>query len=475
MSEPDPLWRGLGDVYEAFAAAEPSPGLVFGVVGAGGEAHLQGVGLADLESRRQVTPQTAFRIASMTKCVTALAILKLRDEGRLQLDAPLASYVPAFADAAPPPGDSAPVRIRDLLTHMAGFVSDDPWADRRLGATPAEFDEIIARGELFARPPGVAFEYSNLGYALLGRAVANVVGRSYQAYVREALLAPLGMASTSFSMDDIPPERRATGYRRAGLGWSPEVPEPDGEFAAMGGLVTTAADYARFVAFLLDAWPPRDAPEPDLGPVRRASRRELAACHAPPWPPFAREAEGRRVHVASAYGYGLVDSVDDELGRYLHHSGGLPGWGSHVLLAPGRGVAIFAFANHTYAPVHLANLAAAEKLNRDGGWRPRAGPASSELLAASAAVREAWRSADIESVAGRLADNLLRDQPAAERNAQLAALKARLGDAADIRLEPRHARAARFELTAERGAVGGELVLTPGPDPTIQLLSFDDA
>ncbi len=219
----------------------------------------------------------------MTKNMTALAILALRDQGRLQLDAPLAHYVPQFAAVKPATRDSAPVTVRHLLTHTAGFVTDDPWGDRVLGMSPAELDAVMATGHLFARPPGLAFEYSNLGYALLGRVLTNVSGEPYQAYMRRTFLEPLGMARHDASTR----RRRQRAATMPGATawtaetWSRERIEPDGEVGAMGGLATTVPDYARYVAFLLNAWPARD--EPETGPVRRSSIRELVLWHAPPF------------------------------------------------------------------------------------------------------------------------------------------------------------------------------------------------
>src|SRR5512142_240033 len=162
--------RSMSDMIEidqacaAFAQQENLPGLLAGIVQGGQLVHVTALGFADREAGRAVTPETAFRIASMTKSITALAVLALRDTGKLALDAPLADTLPQFAAVAPATRDSAPVTIRHLLTHTAGFVTDDPWGDRVLGMSPPSLDALIATGRLFARPPGVAFEYSNFGY-----------------------------------------------------------------------------------------------------------------------------------------------------------------------------------------------------------------------------------------------------------------------------------------------------------------------
>ena len=163
-------------VCKAFVHEHRLPGLAAGIVRDGRLVHATTIGLADQEARRGVSTETGFRIASMTKNMTSLAILVLRDRGLLRLDAPLYEYVPQFAAVRPATTDSPPVTVRDLLTHTAGFVTDDPWGDRVLGMTPAELDAIMATGTLFARPPGLAFEYSNLGYGIAGRVLTNVSG-----------------------------------------------------------------------------------------------------------------------------------------------------------------------------------------------------------------------------------------------------------------------------------------------------------
>ncbi|HKP26889.1 MAG TPA: serine hydrolase domain-containing protein, partial [Dongiaceae bacterium] len=205
--------QALSAVLEKFAAEHHVPGLMFGLVADGALRWTKAIGMADREAGRPVTSDTAFRIASMTKNMTALAILMLRDAGKVALDAPIGAYVPEFAALPLPTTDSRPVSLRDLLNHSAGLVTDDPWGDRQLGIAPADFTRMIAGGALFAQPPGIAFEYSNLGFALLGRVITNVTGTRYQDYIVEALLRPLGMTATTFDFYAVPEPRRATGYR----------------------------------------------------------------------------------------------------------------------------------------------------------------------------------------------------------------------------------------------------------------------
>ncbi|MDP2333541.1 MAG: serine hydrolase domain-containing protein [Reyranella sp.] len=449
-----------------FAEQEQIPGLIAGIVQEGRLVRVTTVGLADIEGARKVGPDTAFRIASMTKNMTALAILALRDQGRLALDAPLSEYVPQFAAVAPATRDSPPVSLRHLLTHVAGFVTDDPWGDRVLGMTPAELDALIATGTLFARPPGIAFEYSNLGYALLGRVLSNVSGEPYQAFIRRTILQPLGMARTTFDAIEAQRGDYAFGYRLDEGQWSRERIEPDGEVGAMGGLATTVPDYARWVAFLLSAWPARD--DPDSGPVRRSSVREMGLWHAPPFPPDPVDG---LVPPPSAYGYGLMNSVDAPLGRRLHHAGGLPGYGSHVLMLPDRGWGVFAFGNRTYAQMSRLTPRLAEILHA-AAPQPVSATPSPYLARAVAAVVAAYAVGRIETGAKVFAVNFLLDMPARLRDAELAALKEKLGEGSLDKIEPVHALAGDFTLACDRGRLKGTIALSPEAEPGIQKLTF---
>ncbi|MBU8876072.1 beta-lactamase family protein [Reyranella sp. MMS21-HV4-11] len=454
----------------AFAEQERIPGLAAGIVQEGRLVHVTALGVADREAGRRVEAGTAFRIASMTKNMTALAILSLRDRGKLQLDAPLEQYVPQFAAVKPATRDSAPVTLRHLLTHTAGFVTDDPWGDRVLGMSSAELDRVIATGHLFARPPGLAFEYSNLGYALLGRVLTNVSGEPYQAYMRRTFLEPLGMVGTTFDAPAAAKGDYAWGYRLDGDVWSRERIEPDGEVGAMGGLATTVPDYARYVSFLLDAWPARD--DPETGPARRSSIREMVLWHAPPF--VADPLPGARTPQPSAYGYGLTHSSDALLGMRIHHAGGLPGYGSHVLMLPERGWGVFAFGNRTYAPMSRLTLQIAEMLHEASPPLPVA-PPSPALVRAIDAVVAAYASGRIEGGDRPFAVNFLLDTPARLRDAELASLRARLGEGRLERIEPVHALAGRFVLACAKGRLNGTIALSPEADSGIQKLILSPA
>ncbi len=457
---------------EAYRLDAHIPGMVWGIVRDGRLVHVRGAGIQDVEAKRPVTPQTLFRIASMSKAFTALAILKLRDEGILSLDAPAETYVPELKGWRYPTADAPKIRVRDLLNHTAGFVTDDPWGDRQTPLPDAAFTRLLAEGVPFTRTPGLAMEYSNLGYAVLGRIASNVSGQPYADYIRGLLMAPLGMASTGYDVLASPPDRRALGYRWEDDAWTLEPTMAHGAFGAMGGIETSADDYAKWVEFLLAAWPARDGA--DAGPVRRSTVRELAQGSNFPVLRVRGGATGAGAcRLASTYAMGFIAAQDCDLGLTLSHGGGYPGYGSHVLLLPDYGVGIFAFANRTYAGPRPPVWDAAMALHRAGLLAPRPIPVSAALAAAYAAVGRMFAAGSITAGGDVLAMNMLLDRDAAHWARDFASLKASVGScdtAAPI--TPAAALSGRFTWTCERGRVDGSVLLAPRREPRIQALDL---
>ncbi len=442
------------------------PGLVWGIVTPEGLAHLETAGLADLETGTAVTAETAFRIASMSKAFTGLAILLLRDEGRLRLEDPVALHIPETRRWARATPDSPAITVADLLHHTAGFVTDDPWGDRQQPMAEADFSRLLAAGVPFTRGTGTAFEYSNLGYATLGRIITNASGMAYQRFVADRLLRPLGMQATTYDVTAVPRARLARGYRFEGGRWVAEPEMADGAFGAMGGLVTTATDYARWMAFLLSAWP---VGEPGTGPGPRATVRAMAAAGGPPQ---ARPRPGSQpCRMAVGYGAGLLVAEDCDLGRVLYHGGGYPGYGSHMLLLPEAGVGVFAFANRTYAGPSAPAWEAALALRRSGFASPRPQPVSPALAQAYGAVARIWQTGRIDTVPESLAINMLLDRSAELWRVELARLKGELG-ACDTSapVTATGALSGQFRWACRFGRLDGQILLAPTPAPQIQAL-----
>lgn len=460
---------GLRALFAAAMQADQVPGMAYGIVRNGELVLVEAMGVRDLDSRRPVDADTRFRIASMSKAFTALAILKLRDEGVLELDAPASRYVPEMAGWTWPTADSAPILVGDLLRHSGGLVEDNPWGDRQQVLTDDEFGALIAGGMDFATTPGLRFEYSNYGFALLGRIVTNVSGRRYQDYIREEIMLPLGMDSTGYDVLADPPGSRAIGYRWQDEGWLREPDMRDGAFGAMGGVETTARDYARWIAFLLSAWPPSDAPE--AGPARRSSVREMVK-----WLTLSGSSDrspelGEPCRLTTLYGMGLRVTMDCELGRVISHTGGYPGYGSAMQLMPEAGVGMFAFNSRTYYSGALTVTKALLTLRRAGLVPDRELPVADGLARSYAIARQVWESGDPADAP--LANNMGLDRDLAHRRADIAALKQEMGDCeTEAPIVAISAMEGRFTWQCEHGAVRGHVQRAPVTGFLLQRLDF---
>lgn len=432
------------------------PATAYGLI-LGGEIVHVGV-LGDVPSARAAT--MSFRIASMTKSFTAATVLSLRDEGLLALDAPVTEFLPWAATIGLP--TSAPaLRIGHLLTMTGGFPTDDPWGDRQESLPIDDFDALVAGGLTFCRPPGLEFEYANIGYALLGRVITQVTGTAYADVVRERLLEPLGMAASTFDVDHARDRLVGMHPTEGGLVAQPEG--PPGAFTPMGGLWSTVADMARWIYFLESAW--SDAPE--SGPLSRWSRREMQRPHIT----VGREPDGS----IDSYGLGVRISDHPDLGRFIHHSGGYPGYGSHMRWHPDTRWGIVALGNRTYAPMrHACADALAAIVHDEAGEASRVRavdrlwPQTERAMALAESLLEEWDDAALDSAA---AINLDLDQARDERRRAWQALAAgsvRRDPASVTSRSPAHAR---WTVATDDGLVELDVLLTGEREPGIQALT----
>lgn len=401
-----------------FAARREAPGFAYGIVVDGELVHVGTGGYRHVQSRAPVETTTVFRIASMTKSFTAVAILQLRDAGKLALDDPAERYVPELAGLRYPTSDSPRITVRHLLTHSAGFPEDNPWGDQQLAATDDEMAEMMRSGIPFSNAPAIAYEYSNFGWAILGRIVANVSGMAYPRYITEHVLAPLGMRVTTLEAASVPPDRLAHGYRRQDGQWLEEAQLPDGAFGSMGGMLTSVGDLGRYVGFMLDAWPPRGGEE--TGPLRRASRREMQQIARFSGASAAYDSTTKDLSLtAGGYGYGLRVAQSCAFSTSVSHTGGLPGFGSIMRWLPEHGVGIVALGNLTYTGWTGVVDDALTMLAESGALQPRAPQPSPVLLARQAEVTRLVTSWDLALANSMAAMNLFLDEPADRRRAAI--------------------------------------------------------
>jgi CubicO group peptidase (beta-lactamase class C family) len=469
-------YADIDTIFRHFIDRAHVPGAVWGIVVDGDLAHTGAAGYRDIAAKAPADPDTVFRIASMTKSFTAVSILKLRDEGRLSLDDPAERYIPELQSLRYPTSDSPRITIRHLLSHSEGFPEDNPWGDRQLAVSDEEFSRMLRGGIPFSNAPGIAYEYSNYGFAILGRIVANVSGKPYDEYVTDAILKPLEMTSTTLHVSKVPRNRLALGYRWEDGRWKEEPMLEHGPFGAMGGMLTTVRDLSRWVSMFLSAWPPRDGAE--TAPIRRASLREMQQAWRPSTTRVTRDpATGAIRLAASSYGFGLGVTQTCDFKVSVAHSGGLPGFGSVMRWLPDYGVGVIAFGNLTYTGWGGTASDVIDALAKSGALRLRAVEPSPQLTAARDAVSRLvvrWDDQLAESIA---AENLFLDRSKERRRAEIDALRTKVGPcSAPGRFDSiENALRGQWTMKCEHGALEAAITLAPTMPPTIQFLEVHEA
>jgi len=306
----------------SFMSANSVPGIGAAVVLDGEPVWSAGFGMADLENSSPATSSTLFRLGSISKPITAVAILQLNEHGKLDLDAPVQKYCPAF------PQKDSPITTRELLGHLGGIrhynpdgKGDIPEDSARHFATMEESLQIFAKDPLVAKP-GTAFHYSTYGYTLLGCVLEGAASEKYADYVRENIFKPAGMAQTQ--ADDffaVIPHRtrwyhkdKASLVRNAGvLDSSYKIPG--------GGLISSVDDMARFEAAILG------------DKLLQRATRDLM------WTSL-KTADGKMT------GYGLGWGLVDKFGVHiLAHTGGQQGTSTAFAVVPERRAGVVVLAN----------------------------------------------------------------------------------------------------------------------------------
>jgi D-alanyl-D-alanine carboxypeptidase len=324
--------RVIADAVDAAVEAELArsrqPGLTLGLTDRDRTLVVRNYGFAELESRRPVTSETLFEIGSIGKSFTAVAVLQLVDEGRIDLNAPVDRYLPWFTVPQP-------VTIAHLLSHTAGLAAGVD------GTPEAAFQVWSLRGLPMRSAPGERFHYSNVGYKALGLLLEALEGRPYREVLRDRVLEPLGMSATEPAITHDIRARLAVGYEylhddRIGHPGAPLAPatwlQTD---TADGSIASTAEDMCAFVRLLL------------RGGEGLLSEQSFA------------DMTSRRARMAETawYGFGLV-TRDVEGRRFIGHGGGMVGYLAGLQADPEAGLGAIVLQNGLSArPVTLARTA----------------------------------------------------------------------------------------------------------------------
>jgi CubicO group peptidase (beta-lactamase class C family) len=304
----------------------------------------RGYGFADLEACVPATPQTTYRLASVSKTITAVAVMQLVEEGRLDLDAPIQRYVPTF------PAKTAPVTARQLLSHLSGirhYRGDEELSVREYPSLTAAL--AIFENDSLVHAPGAFFTYSTYGYTLLGAALETVAGTPFVDYLRAHVFAPAGIATMRDDNVAAVIPYRARGYSRDSSGVVRNAAFLNASYKIPGGgLISTAGDVARLAARLQAG---------DL--VKPTTFTQMAT--------KAQTTDGAEV----PYGYGLIlGEIPDILPGAVWHGGVQQGFTTMVYMLPKERIALAVLANLEGIPGSLApftnDLA---RIIRDDGHR----------------------------------------------------------------------------------------------------------
>jgi CubicO group peptidase (beta-lactamase class C family) len=294
----------------------------------GEEVWSEGFGMADLENSVPVTPQTLFRLASISKPITATAAMHLWELGKLDIESPIQKYCPAF------PQKESPITTRQLMAHLGGIrhYKSDPKEDLETNNTK-HFDDPIAGGiQFFANDPlvdkpGTKFHYSTQGFTLVGCAIEGVSGKKYVDYVHDNIFVPAGMINTQW--DDrfriIPHRTRFYSKTKSGEIQNSEFLDSSYKIPG-GGWLSSADDMASFeVAILADKL------------VKRSTRGAMWTPQHAATPEVADE--GHRGY-ALGWGVGNAAGVPD-----VGHGGGQQGTSTFIMLAPDQKAGVVVLIN----------------------------------------------------------------------------------------------------------------------------------
>ncbi|MCP4263783.1 MAG: serine hydrolase [Planctomycetes bacterium] len=305
------------------------PGLSIGIVYDQKLIWSKGFGYADVEKKTPATPDTIYRIASNSKMFTSIAIMKLRDEGKLQLDDPVAKHLSWFKIKNKHP-DAPVITIRHLLTHTSGLPREAAfpyWTDFKFPTREQIIEKLPEQETIY--PSENKWKYSNLAFTLAGEIVSAVSNESYTEYIHKQIIEPLGMSSTSVIIPDEHKSRLATGYgRRMPDGSRQIMPFTDCKgLTPAGNMSSTVKDLARF-AF----WQFRLRESVGTEIVKASTLKEMQRVHwlFPDW--------------KTGWGLGFM-IVHKEARDIVEHGGHVGGYQTEIAISPKEKVAVIVLVN----------------------------------------------------------------------------------------------------------------------------------
>ncbi|WP_041632861.1 serine hydrolase domain-containing protein [Maribacter sp. HTCC2170] len=458
----------LEQIFIEHSKTKKIPGIAYGIVVDDSLVIASATGLSQIKNNIAASTSTSFRIASMSKSFTAMAILKLRDEQKLSLNDPVSKYIPELGKLEYLTEDSPLIDIENLLTMTAGFPEDNPWGDRQLALSDEAFIDLISKGLSISKVSSSQFEYSNTGYAMLGKIITSISGIPYQEYIKKHIFLPLGMNNTFWEYSNVPQEQLAIGYRWEDETWKKEPMLHDGAYGAMGGLITSIEDFNKYVSFHLSAWPARS--DDDTGPIKRSSLREM---HTPQFNflnSWNKDWDNKSCASMIGYGFGLGISMDCKRRKRISHGGALPGFGSNYAFFPEYGIGIMAFGNLTYTtpiPYDTIEKMLFEKLD----LQSRKLPASDILEKRKGEIANLFQTGKANLDGKIFAENFFLDTSKEMRIKEIQDVLDSAGGFINVlKISPRNQLRGDFKISCENGDINVFFTLTPEKTPMVQRL-----
>jgi CubicO group peptidase (beta-lactamase class C family) len=323
----DDLAAALDAVVAEFLEGRRVPGMAVGVVRDGSVIFAKGYGVADPESGRAVTARSLFHVASVSKTFVAAAVMQLVERGDVDLDTPVAKYLPYFRLADDRAGE---ITVRQMLSHTSGLpdVVDYAWDDPEVddGALERYVRGLADRELRFG--PGEGWSYSNMAYEVLGDLIAKVSGRPFETYMREAVLEPVGMARSTFLLEQVDPELRTVPHIGRGEPAVSNLYPYNRAHAPSSTQHSSAEEMCRWILV--------HAGRGELGGVRLLEESSVAEL----WKPLAHPRPDRGVGLA----WFLADTAH---GPRAFLGGRDVGFRSHVSVLPERGGGVVILGNHS--------------------------------------------------------------------------------------------------------------------------------
>lgn len=421
-------------------------------------------GVINQQTGKKPDARSVYRIASMSKSFAGLAILHLRDAGKLQLDDPVARYIPELSGQKFSP-DAPEITLRHLLTHAAGFPEDNPWGDRQLGISTQEMLAMFKKGISFSNEPGVTYEYSNMAFAMLGYVIQQVSGQTYQEYIREHIWKPLGMNNTFWDYTKVPKDDLVLGYRWVYEKFVEQPLEGDGAYGIMGGILTSIDDFSKYMALHQNAYTGTDSKV-----IKNSSLKEMHfAWNFNSVNKRGFRSTGEVCDNLSFYGYGLRIDKNCENMTMVGHSGGLPGFGSDWKFMPQYGLGIVTLANGTYGSAALLNNEILPMIIGQAKLQPKPFPVSAILKQRQQELTALLPSWEKAKASGIFAINFFDDYYLDMLKSDTEAAYAKIGKVKKVHeIVAQNALRGAFVVEGDKAKLEISFTLSPENPPLIQ-------